>query len=199
MHRKSERCRQFIVEAPAVDRVSESLRQVLDLSRVLGIPHGPAARTRGQLLRLCLRGGARSVASVLPPRCCASAAGARSAGSARLHVEMFRNAPDYIMVVWVHFVLPLLIGALLARAFRVQPVRIGDHRPGIRLQRLLRRDVSRRHRGDPARPNRSRPLLRHVRAPHPAGASFCRRSCGECCPSRSTSSSRCSRRRRSSR
>ncbi len=29
------------------------------------------------------------------------------------HVEIFRNAPDYIMVVWVHFVLPLLIGTLL--------------------------------------------------------------------------------------
>ena len=32
-----------------------------------------------------------------------------------LHVELFRNAPDYIMLVWVHFVLPLLIGMYLIR------------------------------------------------------------------------------------
>ena len=38
-----------------------------------------------------------------------------------LHVEIFRNAPDYVMVVWVHFVLPLLIGLLLARRFEFNP------------------------------------------------------------------------------
>lgn len=38
-----------------------------------------------------------------------------------LHVEIFRNAPDYIMVVWVHFVLPLLIGSLLHRRFELNP------------------------------------------------------------------------------
>jgi His/Glu/Gln/Arg/opine family amino acid ABC transporter permease subunit len=38
-----------------------------------------------------------------------------------LHVEIFRNAPDYIMVVWVHFVLPLLIGALIHKRFELHP------------------------------------------------------------------------------
>jgi len=38
-----------------------------------------------------------------------------------LHVEIFRNAPDYIMVVWVHFVLPLLIGTLLHTRFELNP------------------------------------------------------------------------------
>lgn len=38
-----------------------------------------------------------------------------------VHVEVFRNAPDYIMVVWVHFVLPLLLGALLGRRIEFQP------------------------------------------------------------------------------
>lgn len=38
-----------------------------------------------------------------------------------LHVEIFRNAPDYVMVVWVHFVLPLLIGLLLHRRFEFNP------------------------------------------------------------------------------
>jgi polar amino acid transport system permease protein len=38
-----------------------------------------------------------------------------------LHVEVFRNAPDYIMVVWVHFVLPLLLGALLGRRIEFHP------------------------------------------------------------------------------
>src|SRR4051812_6615489 len=38
-----------------------------------------------------------------------------------LHVEVFRNAPDYVMVVWVHFVLPLLIGVVLHSRFELNP------------------------------------------------------------------------------
>jgi len=38
-----------------------------------------------------------------------------------LHVEVFRNAPDYIMLVWVHFVLPLLIGILIRRRVEFHP------------------------------------------------------------------------------
>ncbi len=38
-----------------------------------------------------------------------------------LHVEIFRNAPDYIMVVWVHFVLPIFIGLLIQRRFELHP------------------------------------------------------------------------------
>jgi polar amino acid transport system permease protein len=38
-----------------------------------------------------------------------------------LHVEIFRNAPDYVMVVWVHFVLPLLLGLLLKTRFEFDP------------------------------------------------------------------------------
>jgi polar amino acid transport system permease protein len=38
-----------------------------------------------------------------------------------LHVEVFRNAPDYIMLVWVHFVLPLLIGMLIRRRVEFHP------------------------------------------------------------------------------
>jgi len=38
-----------------------------------------------------------------------------------LHVEVFRNAPDYIMVVWVHFVLPLLLGAAIGRRIEFHP------------------------------------------------------------------------------
>jgi His/Glu/Gln/Arg/opine family amino acid ABC transporter permease subunit len=38
-----------------------------------------------------------------------------------LHVEVFRNAPDYVMVVWVHFVLPLLIGVVLHSRFEFNP------------------------------------------------------------------------------
>lgn len=34
-----------------------------------------------------------------------------------IHVEIFRNAPDYVMLIWVHFVLPLLIS--LAIGMRV--------------------------------------------------------------------------------
>jgi His/Glu/Gln/Arg/opine family amino acid ABC transporter permease subunit len=38
-----------------------------------------------------------------------------------LHVELFRNAPDYIMLVWVHFVLPLLIGIMIKRRVEFHP------------------------------------------------------------------------------
>jgi len=44
---------------------------------------------------------------------------ARLIGS--LHVELFRNAPDYIMLVWVHFVLPLLIGIVIRRRVEFHP------------------------------------------------------------------------------
>ena len=38
-----------------------------------------------------------------------------------LHVEIFRNAPDYVMLIWVHFVLPLLIGFALGRRVEFPP------------------------------------------------------------------------------
>jgi His/Glu/Gln/Arg/opine family amino acid ABC transporter permease subunit len=38
-----------------------------------------------------------------------------------LHVEVFRNAPDYIMLIWVHFVLPLLIGMVIRRRVEFHP------------------------------------------------------------------------------
>jgi polar amino acid transport system permease protein len=38
-----------------------------------------------------------------------------------LHVEMFRNAPDYVMIVWVHFVLPLLLGMLVRTRLEFDP------------------------------------------------------------------------------
>jgi polar amino acid transport system permease protein len=38
-----------------------------------------------------------------------------------LHVELFRNAPDYIMLVWVHFVLPLLISMVIRRRVEFHP------------------------------------------------------------------------------
>ena len=39
-----------------------------------------------------------------------------------VHVELFRKAPDYIMVVWVHFVLPLLLSFVLKRRIEFDPV-----------------------------------------------------------------------------
>ncbi|MGE0797490.1 MAG: amino acid ABC transporter permease [Lautropia sp.] len=41
--------------------------------------------------------------------------------AATLHTEIARNAPDYVMVVWVHFVLPLMIGQLLGRRLEFDP------------------------------------------------------------------------------
>ena len=42
-----------------------------------------------------------------------------------LHVEIFRNAPDYVMIVWVHFVLPLLIGTILHTRLELNPIASG--------------------------------------------------------------------------
>ncbi len=41
--------------------------------------------------------------------------------SGTVHVELSRNSPDYIMVVWVHFVLPLLLGALIGKRLEFNP------------------------------------------------------------------------------
>jgi len=38
-----------------------------------------------------------------------------------VHVEIARNSPDYIMVVWVHFVLPLLLGAIIRQRLEFDP------------------------------------------------------------------------------
>src|SRR5205807_9223553 len=38
-----------------------------------------------------------------------------------IHVELFRNAPDYIMLAWVHFVLPLLIALAIRRRVEFDP------------------------------------------------------------------------------
>jgi polar amino acid transport system permease protein len=38
-----------------------------------------------------------------------------------LYVELFRNAPDYVMLVWVHFVLPLILGFALRTRVEFHP------------------------------------------------------------------------------
>ncbi len=44
---------------------------------------------------------------------------ARSIGS--VYVEVFRNVPEYVLLIWVHFVLPLLITALLRSQVNFSP------------------------------------------------------------------------------
>jgi polar amino acid transport system permease protein len=38
-----------------------------------------------------------------------------------LHAEIFRNSPEYVFLIWVHFVLPLLISYLLATRVSFPP------------------------------------------------------------------------------
>jgi polar amino acid transport system permease protein len=100
--------------------VSESLKQALDLSifweyRVV-LLHGLAvnvyvfAAAAVVALAVGLVAALMRVSRLWP---------ARWIGT--IHVEVFRNAPEYIMVVWVHFVLPLLIGFVLARRLEFDP------------------------------------------------------------------------------
>jgi polar amino acid transport system permease protein len=44
----------------------------------------------------------------------------QSAGT--FYVELFRNAPEYVLLVWVHYVLPLLLTFLLSRKLNFSPV-----------------------------------------------------------------------------
>lgn len=43
----------------------------------------------------------------------------RTAGA--LYVEMFRNAPDYVMLIWVHLVMPILLSRVLGRRIEFDP------------------------------------------------------------------------------
>lgn len=43
----------------------------------------------------------------------------RAAGT--VYVEVFRNCPDYVMLVWVHLVMPLLIGLAVGRRLEFPP------------------------------------------------------------------------------
>lgn len=42
-------------------------------------------------------------------------------GAGTLYVEVFRNAPEYVMLIWVHVVMPLLIGAAIGRRVEFNP------------------------------------------------------------------------------
>ncbi len=100
--------------------MSESLQQALDLSLFWEYRHVLA---RGLVVNFYVFAGAAVVALSV-----GLGAALLRVSRVRLlrwigtvHVEIFRNAPDYIMVVWVHFVLPLLIGTLLHSRFEFDP------------------------------------------------------------------------------
>ena len=100
--------------------MSEGLKQALDLSLFweyrLVLLHGLLFNVLVFLcaaaLALCAGLGAAllRVNRHFPARCFGT-----------LHVELFRNAPDYIMLVWVHFVLPLLIAMVIRRRIEFHP------------------------------------------------------------------------------
>ena len=100
--------------------MSEGLKQALDLSLFweyrLVLLHGLLFNVLVFLCAAALALGVGLGAALLRvnrrvlPRCFGT-----------LHVEMFRNAPDYIMLVWVHFVLPLLIAMVIRRRVEFHP------------------------------------------------------------------------------
>ena len=100
--------------------MSEGLKQALDLSLFweyrLVLLHGLLFNVLVFLCAAALALGVGLGAALLRvnrrvlPRCFGT-----------LHVELFRNAPDYIMLVWVHFVLPLLIAMLIRRRVEFHP------------------------------------------------------------------------------
>ena len=100
--------------------MSEGLKQALDLSLFweyrLVLLHGLLFNVLVFLCAAALALGVGLGAALLRvnrhvlPRCFGT-----------LHVELFRNAPDYIMLVWVHFVLPLLIAMVIRRRVEFHP------------------------------------------------------------------------------
>ena len=100
--------------------MSEGLKQALDLSLFweyrLVLLHGLLFNALVFLCAAALALGVGLGAALLRvnrrvlPRCFGT-----------LHVELFRNAPDYIMLVWVHFVLPLLIAMVIRRRVEFHP------------------------------------------------------------------------------
>jgi len=100
--------------------LSEGLKQALDLSLFweyrLVLLHGLLFNALVFLCAAALALGVGLGAALLRvnrrvlPRCFGT-----------LHVELFRNAPDYIMLVWVHFVLPLLIAMVIRRRIEFHP------------------------------------------------------------------------------
>ena len=100
--------------------MSESLREILDLQLFWEYR---AVLLRGLAVNFYVFGAAAVLALSLGLGAAllrnSRAAPLRWLGT--LHVEIFRNAPDYVMVVWVHFVLPLLIGVVLHSRFEFNP------------------------------------------------------------------------------
>ena len=100
--------------------MSEGLKQALDLSlcweyrRILlqGLLFNALVFLCAAALAVCvgLSAALLRVNRRVLPRCFGT-----------LHVELFRNAPDYIMLVWVHFVLPLLIAMVIRRRIEFHP------------------------------------------------------------------------------
>ena len=113
-----------------------------------------------------------------------------------LHVEVFRNAPDYIMLVWVHFVLPLLIGMVIRRRVEFHPflsavLALGFVYSGY-FAETFRAGIQAIPQG-----NLDAGRAFGMSSGSSCGASRCRRSCAGCYRKHSISLSRCSRRRRS--
>jgi polar amino acid transport system permease protein len=100
--------------------LSEGLKQALDLSLFweyrLVLLHGLLFNV---LVFLCAAALALCVGLIAALLRINRYLAARCFGT--LHVELFRNAPDYIMLVWVHFVLPLLIAMVIRRRVEFHP------------------------------------------------------------------------------
>jgi polar amino acid transport system permease protein len=116
----SERLRKFLANTRVGDWVMNSLKQALDLSLfweyrailLQGLVVNALVFLCAALLALSAGLGAAllRVNRFFPNRLIGT-----------LHVELFRNAPDYIMLVWVHFVLPLLLGIMIKRRVEFHP------------------------------------------------------------------------------
>lgn len=100
--------------------ISEPLRQALDLGvfwEYRQVLFGGLAFNAGIFVcAACLAFAIGLLAAILRNR-----RGRVSRGLGALYVETFRNAPDYVMLVWVHLVLPIMIGLLIGKRLEFPP------------------------------------------------------------------------------
>ena len=108
------------------------------------------------------------------------------------YTDLLRGTPALVQLFIIYFGLSDL-------GLEFDPVERRDRRPRHQWRGLCRRDLPRRHRGDPSRPDGGRALARHDAAEGACASSSCHRRSGSCCRRSATTRSSWSRTRRSSR
>ena len=98
------------------------------------------------------------------------------------YAELFRNTPEFVLLIWVYYVLPILISKLLATRFSLSPFLAAVLALGVAYSGFLSETVRAGIESDPARARRSRLVTRDVAASPSCDALSFHKPCGACSP-----------------